>query len=77
MKRCWKRNAEQIEAAVKEYYDTASEEDLAEQSEWARMVGPNFLREAPEFQSIGRSQFSSAFLNSLMNFPESAPSIVL
>lgn len=26
---------------------------------------------------IGRSQFSSAFLNSLINFPESAPSIVL
>jgi hypothetical protein len=39
---------QQIEAAVKEYYDTASEQDLAEQSEWARMGGPNVLREAPE-----------------------------
>jgi hypothetical protein len=32
-----------IDAAYKEYYDTASEEDLAEQREWAEMAGPNIL----------------------------------
>jgi hypothetical protein len=32
-----------IDAAYKEYYDTASDEELAEQSEWARMVGPNIM----------------------------------
>jgi hypothetical protein len=32
-----------LEAATIEYYDTASDEELAEQVEWARMVGPNIL----------------------------------
>jgi hypothetical protein len=32
-----------LEAATKEYYDTASEEELAEQREWAEMVGPNIM----------------------------------
>jgi hypothetical protein len=34
---------QQIDAAYKEYYDTASEEDLAEQREWAEMTGPNMF----------------------------------
>jgi uncharacterized protein HemX len=38
----------EIDAACKEYYDTASEEELAEQREWAELVGPNILIEAPE-----------------------------
>ena len=37
-----------IDAAVKEYYDTATEEELAEQREWAEMVGPNILIAAPD-----------------------------
>jgi hypothetical protein len=32
-----------IDAAYKEYYDTASDEDLAEQGQWAEMTGPNML----------------------------------
>jgi hypothetical protein len=32
-----------IDAAYKEYYDTASEEDLAEQREWAENTGPNMF----------------------------------
>jgi len=35
--------AQEIDAACKEYYDTASEEELAEQLEWAEMAGPNIL----------------------------------
>jgi len=38
----------EIDAACKEYYDTASEEELAEQREWAERVGPNLLIEAPD-----------------------------
>ncbi|MDR3771839.1 MAG: hypothetical protein P4L26_00735 [Terracidiphilus sp.] len=34
---------QELDAATKEYYDTASDEVLAEQSEWARMVGPNIM----------------------------------
>lgn len=34
---------QEIDAAYKEYYDTASDEELAEQGEWARMVGPNIM----------------------------------
>jgi hypothetical protein len=34
---------QEIDAAYKEYYDTASEEDLAEQGKWAEMVGPNMF----------------------------------
>lgn len=33
----------ELDAATKEYYDTASEEELAEQREWAEMVGPNIV----------------------------------
>jgi hypothetical protein len=39
---------QEIDAACKEYYDTASEEDLAEQREWAEMTGPNILNAAPD-----------------------------
>jgi hypothetical protein len=33
----------QLDAATKAYYDTASDEELAEQREWAEMTGPNML----------------------------------
>ena len=39
---------QEIDAAYKEYYDTASEEELAEQREWAKMTGPNRFRGAPD-----------------------------
>ena len=39
---------EQIDAACKEYYDTASEQDLAEQRDWAEMTGPNMWRGVSE-----------------------------
>ena len=44
---------QEIDAAYKEYYDTASDEDLAEQREWAENVGPNMFAEidAAEAQS--------------------------
>jgi len=32
-----------IDAAYKEYYDTASDEELAVQNEWAKIVGPNIM----------------------------------
>jgi hypothetical protein len=38
----------QIDAAYKEYYDTASDEELAEQREWAEMTGPNIFAGVPE-----------------------------
>jgi hypothetical protein len=34
---------QEIDAAYKEYYDSASEEDLLEQQQWAEMVGPNIM----------------------------------
>ena len=34
---------QRIDAAYKEYYDTASDEELAEQQEWAEMAGPSIL----------------------------------
>jgi hypothetical protein len=34
---------QEIDAAYKEYYDTASEEELAEQREWAGLVGANIM----------------------------------
>ena len=37
-----------IDAAYKEYYDTASDEELAEQREWAEMTGPNIFAGVPE-----------------------------
>jgi hypothetical protein len=39
---------QEIDAACKEYYDTASDQDLAEQREWAEMTGPNMFRGVPE-----------------------------
>src|ERR1035438_1907015 len=33
----------QLDAAYKAYYDTATDEELAEQSEWAEMAGPNII----------------------------------
>ena len=34
---------QEIDAAYKEYYETASEEDLTEQREWAEATGPNMF----------------------------------
>jgi hypothetical protein len=39
---------QEIDAACKEYYDTASDEELAEQREWTDMVGPNIFLGVPE-----------------------------
>jgi hypothetical protein len=39
---------QEIDAAYKEYYDTAPEEDLAEQRLWAEMTGPNMFLRVPE-----------------------------
>jgi hypothetical protein len=39
---------QEIDAAYKEYYDTASEEDLAEQRLWAEMTGPNMFLGVPD-----------------------------
>jgi hypothetical protein len=33
----------QLDAATKAYYDTAADEELAEQREWAEMTGPNII----------------------------------
>lgn len=38
----------EIDAACKEYYDTASDAELAEQREWAEMAGPNIFIGVPE-----------------------------
>jgi hypothetical protein len=44
---------QEIDAAYKEYYDAASDEELAEQQEWAEMAGPNILidLDKPEAQA--------------------------
>jgi hypothetical protein len=34
---------QEFDAACKEYYDTASDEELAEQREWAELAGPNMF----------------------------------
>jgi hypothetical protein len=39
---------QEIDAACKEYYDSASDEELAEQREWAEMVGPNIFLGVPD-----------------------------
>jgi Arc/MetJ-type ribon-helix-helix transcriptional regulator len=39
---------QQLEAATKEYYDTASEEELAEQREWAEQTAPSMWIGLPE-----------------------------
>lgn len=38
----------EIDAAYQNYYDTASDEDLAEQREWAKMAGTNIFRGVPD-----------------------------
>jgi len=38
----------QIDRACEEYYDTVSDQDLAEQREWAEMTGPNMFCGVPE-----------------------------
>jgi len=37
------RKLADIDAAFKAYYDTASDAQLADEEEWARIVGPNVL----------------------------------
>ena len=39
---------QELELACKEYYDTASDEELAEQREWAERVGRNMWIGVPE-----------------------------
>jgi len=39
---------QEIEAACKEYYDTASDAELAEQREWAQMTGPSMFIGIPD-----------------------------
>jgi hypothetical protein len=39
---------QELDAACKEYYDTASDEVLAEQREWAELAGPSMWRGVPE-----------------------------
>jgi hypothetical protein len=39
---------QKIDSAYQNYYDTASEQDLAEQREWAEMTGPNMFRGMPK-----------------------------
>jgi len=39
---------QELEAATKEYYDTASDEELAEQLEWAEMASESMWRGVPE-----------------------------
>jgi len=39
----------EIDAAYKEYYDSASDEVLAEQGEWAELTAPNMFIGIPEF----------------------------
>jgi hypothetical protein len=34
-----------IDAAYKEYYESATDEELAEEEQWAEMAGPGFLAE--------------------------------
>lgn len=38
----------ELDAAVKEYYDTASDEELREQGEWAEGAGPGMWAGVPE-----------------------------
>jgi len=38
----------ELDTACKEYYDTASDEDLAEQRKWAEMTGPNMFLGVPD-----------------------------
>ena len=38
----------ELDAACKEFYDKAADEELAEQREWAEMAGPNICNVAPD-----------------------------
>lgn len=38
----------EIDAAIKEYYDTASDEELRDQEEWARGASQNMFLGVPE-----------------------------
>ncbi len=38
----------QLEAATKDYYDNATDEELSEQDAWARGAGPNLFVGVPE-----------------------------
>jgi hypothetical protein len=42
------RKLEEIDAAYKDYYDNASDEELQEQREWAEQTGPNMFIGIPE-----------------------------
>ena len=42
---------QEFEAATKAYYDTASDEELAEQTEWAEMVGPNIMADIEQAEA--------------------------
>lgn len=39
---------QEMDAACKEYYDTASDEELAEQREWAELAGSNMFLGVPD-----------------------------
>ncbi|MGP8185664.1 MAG: hypothetical protein ACLQKY_06290 [Terracidiphilus sp.] len=39
---------QELDAAVKAYYDSATDGELAEQREWAEMAGPNMFAGIPE-----------------------------
>jgi hypothetical protein len=41
-----------IDAAYKEYYDTASDKELAEEEQWAEMAGPGFLAETDSAEAL-------------------------
>lgn len=39
---------QEFDAACKEYYDTASDQELTEQREWAKVTGPNMFLGVPD-----------------------------
>jgi hypothetical protein len=41
----------ELDAAIKAYYDSATDEELAEQHEWAEMAGPAFLADSEEAEA--------------------------
>jgi hypothetical protein len=42
---------QEIDAAYKAYYDTASDEELAEQREWAELAGPDMFADIDAAES--------------------------
>jgi hypothetical protein len=42
---------QEIGAAYKAYYDTASDEELADQREWAQLAGPNMFADIDAAES--------------------------